>query len=748
MATQNININVNARGVKQTTRQMDGLNNSMKRSGVSAAAAAVAFGLLGGAVRRIGTSLVGASDEYTNLSNRTKVFSSSSQSAAYKMQDTINIARKMNTSLSEVGEVYQRISMVQEGVGMSDNQVTTMVGNLTKAVKLSGATAQEAEGALRQFSQGLAANRLSGQELNSVLEQTPFIAKLLADSLGVATGDLRAMGKAGELTTKVLIDTFGVAIDDLDNKFSKFTFNTEANIVSLKRELTLTSGQLMQVTGVTAGINSILQKAKGAFQSMAETLKKGGAGATVLKAAFGALIGTLTAFAILAGVGVASAIIAMLGPLGPFVIAATAAGVAVSAFAGALIALKNEDTISTLNAQIAEMTRFNDTMNKGSGATREHINALGALQRKRADLLKLQRDEASYETVAGPVNPNAELEFIGGDISGFGADPQFDMKIAEQRYLTEQKAVQELSDAKEVAAKLELKRLEKILSVTTFINNQRLEATKNGLSTANSAMAASGDNSGNLTADFNADSGALNAGISSPTSSSDDITAMEEALAVRTAMYDLEMADNERKVAGIALNEGLMTGSITLGEVTSGVTASMTEGFKRVAEEAFNISAGIQQIAVAGVRGLSDEISNLALTGEADFKKLGMAIVKMIMDLIIQMIIMMAIVAAITAMGGGALLQSIGLGAPGKASGGPINGPTIVGERGPELFVPPQSGSIKNTTETQGLMGNQQAPQVTVMNVDSMENTLDALGSRDGENLILNVMTRNKEVLR
>ena len=45
-------------------------------------------------------------------------------------------------------------------------------------------------------------------------------------------------------------------------------------------------------------------------------------------------------------------------------------------------------------------------------------------------------------------------------------------------------------------------------------------------------------------------------------------------------------------------------------------------------------------------------------------------------------------------------------------------------------------------------MGNQPAPQVTVMNVDSMENTLDALGSRDGENLILNVMTRNKEVLR
>jgi hypothetical protein len=60
--------------------------------------------------------------------------------------------------------------------------------------------------------------------------------------------------------------------------------------------------------------------------------------------------------------------------------------------------------------------------------------------------------------------------------------------------------------------------------------------------------------------------------------------------------------------------------------------------------------------------------------------------------------------------------------------------------------VPPVSGSIKNNSATMGMQ--QQAPQVTVVNVDSTQNTLDALGSEEGEQIIMNVIQRNPEVLR
>ena len=277
MATQNININVNARGIKQTTRQMKGLSGAMERAGRSAGTASVALAAVGAAAAVTARGVVKSADAFTNLTNQTKVFSTSSGQAAFKMQDTINIARKMNSSLTEVGTVYQRISMVQGSIGMSDDTASQMVENLTKAVKLSGATAQEAEGALRQFAQGLAANRFSGQGLNSFLEQTPMITQLLAKSLGVGVDKLRGMGEAGELTTEVLVNTFGKAIPDLEEKFRKFSFTIEAQMQSVTREITLFSGMMMHSAGTAQGLGGAIDKyITKPLTEMNNTLAKGG----------------------------------------------------------------------------------------------------------------------------------------------------------------------------------------------------------------------------------------------------------------------------------------------------------------------------------------------------------------------------------------------------------------------------------------------------------------------------------------
>lgn len=41
----------------------------------------------------------------------------------------------------------------------------------------------------------------------------------------------------------------------------------------------------------------------------------------------------------------------------------------------------------------------------------------------------------------------------------------------------------------------------------------------------------------------------------------------------------------------------------------------------------------------------------------------------------------------------------------GKAGGGDISGPTLVGERGPELFIPKTAGTIRTAADTRGMMG-------------------------------------------
>ena len=273
MSNQKITILFEARGAQGVKREVQGVGDAMNRSGISAAKLAGSMVALGYTFKRVSTSVLTASDAYTNLENRTKVFASGQDSARFKMQDTINIARKMHATLNEVGEVYQRLSMIQGGLGLSDKTVSKMAENLLIAVRLSGATAQEAEGALRQFSQGLAANRLSGQELNSVLEQTPMIAQILAKSLGVATGELRQMGKDGKLTADVLINAFGRAIPEIESKFQSFQFTVRSQMNSVVRELQLAIGEIFKLSGAASVVKSALSTISQAFQSVASSMK-------------------------------------------------------------------------------------------------------------------------------------------------------------------------------------------------------------------------------------------------------------------------------------------------------------------------------------------------------------------------------------------------------------------------------------------------------------------------------------------
>ena len=193
------------------------------------------------------------------------------------------------------------------------------------------------------------------------------------------------------------------------------------------------------------------------------------------------------------------------------------------------------------------------------------------------------------------------------------------------------------------------------------------------------------------------------------------------------------------------MNNSLLEGEVNFAEVREGGFAAMREGFASVALPALDLSGNIAKLTAAGIGGLADALTEMAMTGKANFKELGIAFLKMIAQMMMQMAVMIALLAVMEAISPGSSKLVTG----GRAAGGPVTGGQayMVGERGPELFVPPRSGSIKSNKETTGMM-QQQPPQVTIVNVDSAENTLNALGSEEGETLIMNVIQRNPEILR
>ncbi len=789
MANQNININVNARGIQQTTRQMNGLSRSMKSAGMSAGAASAALAAVGFVAASGARKVIQSADAFTNLSNQTKVFAKSSKSAAFKMQDTIDTARKMNSSLTEVGQVYQRISMVQAGAGFSDDTAAKMVENLTKAVKLSGATAQEAEGALRQFAQGLAANRLSGQELNSVLEQTPMIAQVLAQGMGVGVGALRKLGEEGKITTDVLVNIFGGSIDNLEKKFAKFSFTLEAQMVSVNRELSLFAGMMMHASGTATGLGGTINKY--VTQPLVELntmLKKGGKEA-------GAVFDTIEAAMVGAAAGVTILTVAAVGlTIATFpVTAAFFAIVGAVSLLTAVIYKYRNSTIDLFGSQVSMMDVMVGTWNLLKSSAISFFESVVAYGN--AAWADMQRAfEITVKNITGAYTT------MGNVIRGV-----FDT-VVKYANLGVERLMMPLSAL-----------INKLIKVSNFIKKVMDADMSDMLADGfmSGAWEGAEDGAVDFAASFRSGVGigieTLKEGVvqmggmfdSAFGGAIDSASTRVEELILRTQEMAAGAAETLSKqhtepdatsLPGLGLDDGgeeddaeqTEAASRTLEEIQAAGFMNPTELFDSMKAGLADAKAHVFEFATStratigeGLSGafdlVTDSITEMATTGKANFKKFAVAMLQMIQKIIVQLLIQLAIQTAIKAMGGAVASPMTGpsamagggtaggmggasgfgdlLGGGGgmsfAAGGGRVSGgdPVLVGERGPELFVPPTSGSVKNNTTTQGMM-QQQAPEVTVVNVDSTQNTLDALGSEEGENLIMNVIQRNPEILR
>lgn len=188
-------------------------------------------------------------DMFTNLQNRLKLATNSQQDLNTAMNDTFKIAQNSRQAWDSVVQVYQRFSDNAKNLNINMQQTAQLTDTVSKAVAISGASAQAADAALTQFGQALASNVLRGEELNSVLEQTPALAKAIAQGMGITVGELRSVAAEGKITGEVLVDALTKAKASVDELFSKTDMTIAQSITVLSNEVTKFVGEAGKGSG-------------------------------------------------------------------------------------------------------------------------------------------------------------------------------------------------------------------------------------------------------------------------------------------------------------------------------------------------------------------------------------------------------------------------------------------------------------------------------------------------------------------
>ena len=195
---------------------------------------------------------------------------------ALAQQAAARTGRQFGLSITESNQQFAQLYGRLRPLGVSLKDIeATFVGFNTSA-KVSGATAAESAGALLQLTQALGSGVLRGQELNSVLEQAPGLVVALTRELNAPITQIRKLAEEGKITSDVVIRALKRAGSEGADELAEAMKGPAQQVKNLQNEFENLQVEIAQVVmpAVIEAVRKITDALKVAIQYV-EDYKEG-----------------------------------------------------------------------------------------------------------------------------------------------------------------------------------------------------------------------------------------------------------------------------------------------------------------------------------------------------------------------------------------------------------------------------------------------------------------------------------------
>lgn len=272
-------------GINDANNALNGLNGGFGRTDRAAISASDSISRVGsasentsrimGRLSGVASSLMAAlsvqqvasyADAWTELNNKVSNSIRTGETQAEVMQRIFDISQATQSTLNGTATLYSRLERGTRTYNTSAEDLARLTTIINQGFAVSGATAQEAENAIIQLSQGIASGVLRGEEFNSVSEQGSRLMIALADSMGVSIGQLRSMAAEGKLTTDVVVNGLLSQGDAIGKEFANTT-------VSIAKGLQVAGNNITKFFGENSTVKSFAAGFRDSVVSVSENLE-------------------------------------------------------------------------------------------------------------------------------------------------------------------------------------------------------------------------------------------------------------------------------------------------------------------------------------------------------------------------------------------------------------------------------------------------------------------------------------------
>ena len=219
--------NSNVKQVEQTTKKV---KTGLERVGDSADKAGnkvdSLFSKLSGLAMFAGVSLTLGSivktiDEWKVIEGQVNNVTKSQQESKAVQKEIYNIASRTRQQYGSTAELFTSVARNAQELKKNTKDILLFTEDVSNAMLLGGGDASSQQAALVQLGRALGSGTLRGDELNSIMEQAPRLAKAIAEGMGTTIGQLRQMGSEGKLTAQDVFNAIRGQSDRLKMELGK-----------------------------------------------------------------------------------------------------------------------------------------------------------------------------------------------------------------------------------------------------------------------------------------------------------------------------------------------------------------------------------------------------------------------------------------------------------------------------------------------------------------------------------------------
>lgn len=165
--------------------------------------------------------IIEAADAWASVEARVALATDEIKEQEKVMDRLFSIAQETRQEFTATADLYSKVNRGAKELGMSQSNVLQLTETINKALVVGGGQTHENQAAILQLGQALASGTLQGEELRSILENSPRLARAIAEGMGVSVGKLRELGRQGELTSKEVAVAILSQMDKINQEFKK-----------------------------------------------------------------------------------------------------------------------------------------------------------------------------------------------------------------------------------------------------------------------------------------------------------------------------------------------------------------------------------------------------------------------------------------------------------------------------------------------------------------------------------------------